>query len=221
MRSYGQYCAVAKALDLIGDRWNLLIVRELLLRGPCRYTDLRDGLPGIATNLLADRLVELERAGVLAREDAPPPIARTLFRLTPRGEELKPVLVELGRWGLALMAKPDDGEAFRSHWAAIIAELYPADQAPDKPPITIELRVDEQSMIIETAEGKVHMRPGRAERPDLILTGTPGQILGVITGRLELSDASARGLQCEGDADTLLRLRPAAGQRGDAGLVVS
>src|SRR5689334_14592704 len=103
MRSYGQYCAVAKALDVIGDRWTLLIVRELLLRGPSRYTDLRDGLPGIATNLLADRLRELEHAGLVAREDAPPPVATALFRLTKRGRELRPLLEELTRWGLPYM----------------------------------------------------------------------------------------------------------------------
>ena len=91
MRSYGQYCAVAKALDVVGDRWSLLIVRELLLREACRYTDLLEGLPGIATNLLADRLRELESAGVVCREGAPPPIAATLFRLTDRGRELQEV----------------------------------------------------------------------------------------------------------------------------------
>src|ERR671937_3161687 len=110
MRSYDEYCAMAKSLDVVGDRWTLLIVRELALRGPCRYTDLRSGLPGIATNLLAERLRELERTGVIAREDAPPPIATALFRLTPWGEELEPVLDELFRWGLPLMAeqRPDD-----------------------------------------------------------------------------------------------------------------
>ena len=77
MRSYGQYCSVAKALDVIGDRWTLLIVRELLLRGACRYTDLKNGLPGIATNLLADRLRELEAAGIVVREQAAPPVATT------------------------------------------------------------------------------------------------------------------------------------------------
>src|SRR5947208_2822065 len=77
MRSYDEYCAVAKSLDVIGDRWTLLIVRELALRGACRYTDVRNGLPGIASNLLAERLRELEHAGVIAREDAPPPIAQT------------------------------------------------------------------------------------------------------------------------------------------------
>src|SRR5256885_510160 len=95
MRSYNQFCAVAKSLDVVGERWTLLIVRELLLRGPSRYTDLRNGLPGIATNLLADRLQELERAGVVAREDAPPPIATTLFSLTSRGRGLASVVREL------------------------------------------------------------------------------------------------------------------------------
>ena len=85
MRSYGQYCSVAKALDVVGDRWTLLIVRELLLRGACRYTDLKDGLPGIATNLLADRIRELEAAGLIRREEAPPPVATTLVHLTEAG----------------------------------------------------------------------------------------------------------------------------------------
>src|ERR1700674_3647322 len=119
MRSYAEYCAIAKSLDVVGDRWTLLIVRELALQGPCRYTDLRNGLPGIATNLLADRLRDLERANIVSREDAPPPIATTLFRLTPRGEELKTVLVELGRWGVPYMVEPVAEDAFRSHWLAM------------------------------------------------------------------------------------------------------
>src|ERR1700747_3711025 len=118
MRSYGQYCSVAKALDVIGDRWTLLIVRELLLRGPSRYTDLRDGLPGIATNLLAERLRELEEAGVVAREQAPPPLATALFRLTPRGEQLRPVVEHLLLWGAPLMAVQKPEDAVRSEWIA-------------------------------------------------------------------------------------------------------
>src|SRR5256885_16027747 len=100
MRSYRQYCSLAKALDVVGDRWTLLIVRELLLRGPSRYTDLRDGLPGIATNLLAERLRDLEEAGLVSREQAPPPVATALFRLTPRGEDVRPTVPELARWGV-------------------------------------------------------------------------------------------------------------------------
>src|SRR5215468_1816956 len=98
MRSYDQYCALAKALDVVGDRWTLLIVRELLIRGSCRYTDLRNGLPGIATNLLADRLRELEEAGVVRRIEAAPPVATALFELTLWGLELEPVIAALGRW---------------------------------------------------------------------------------------------------------------------------
>jgi DNA-binding HxlR family transcriptional regulator len=91
VRHYGQYCALARALDVVGDRWTLLIIRELSIR-PCRYTDLRDGLPGIATNLLADRLKSLEAAGVIASEAAPPPVATTLYRLTDRGMALLPAM---------------------------------------------------------------------------------------------------------------------------------
>ena len=116
MRSYDEYCAAAKALDVVGDRWTLLIVRELALRGPCRYTDVRNGLPGIASNLLSERLRDLEHAGVIVREDAPPPIATTLFRLTPRGEELRPVLDGLVRWGIPLMVEQKPDDAVRSQW---------------------------------------------------------------------------------------------------------
>jgi DNA-binding HxlR family transcriptional regulator len=117
MRTYGQYCAVAKALDVIGDRWTLLIVRELLISGACRYTDLRNGLPGIATNLLADRLRELEQAGIISREEAPPPVATTLFTLTSRGAELAPLISELVRWGSPLMEQgPAAGDVFRGQW---------------------------------------------------------------------------------------------------------
>src|SRR5919109_2741639 len=110
MRSYGQFCAMAKALDVVGDRWSLLIVRELMLLGPSRYTDIQNGLPGIASNLLADRLRRLEEAGVVKRELAPPPIATTLFSLTQRGDDLREVVRELGRWGAPLLGAASDDE---------------------------------------------------------------------------------------------------------------
>ena len=207
MRSYRQYCAVARALDVIGDRWNLLIVRELLLRGACRYTDLLHGLPGIATNLLVDRLRELEQAGIVYREDAPPPIATTLFRLTPRGEALKAVLAELGRWGAPLMAEPANEDAYRGHW---LASLDLSDQAPDEPPVSIELRTGEEAVTIETIDGAVRTRPGPAETPDAILTGPPQLIAGVLTGSLTLAEAQAAGLEYDGDFGALRRLQPKA-----------
>src|ERR1700753_4181733 len=100
MRSYDQYCSIARALDVVGDRWTLLIVRELLLRGPCRFTDLKNGLPGIAANLLSGRLKEREEAALISREDAPPPVATALYGLTEDGLALEPVLTALGLWGL-------------------------------------------------------------------------------------------------------------------------
>src|SRR5438874_5072536 len=156
MRSYGQYCALAKALDVVGDRWTLLLVRELLLHGPCRYTDLRNGLPGIATNLLADRLRELEGAGLVEREEAPPPVATTLFRLTRRGEQLEAALRELVRWGIPFMSEgPAHSDAFRTAWLTIPVELFLSDRAPHEPPVTIELRTEGESMLVEAVDGAV------------------------------------------------------------------
>jgi DNA-binding HxlR family transcriptional regulator len=208
MRSYGQYCALARGLDVIGDRWSLLIVRELLLRGPSRYTDLRDGLPGIATNLLAERLRSLEASGIVEREDAPPPIATTLFKLTERGERLKPAVVELGRWAAPLMREPVGGDAFRTHWFALPVELYLADRFPDRPPVTIELRAGEQAMTLETADGEIETRLGSAEDPDAVLSGDPRLVIGVLAGELDLAEARSRGLGFEGDAKALRRLQP-------------
>jgi DNA-binding HxlR family transcriptional regulator len=210
MRSYGQYCAVAKALDVIGDRWNLLIVRELLIRGPSRYTDLLSGLPGIATNLLADRLRALEEAGVVRREEAPPPIATTLFELTERGDELRPIILELGRWGAPLMAERGEQDAFRTHWMAALAGEVLEDSSPQEPPIAIEVRTGDESMVIETTDGAVRTRLGSAESPDLVLSGAPQLIIGLLAGRLTVADARAEGLRYEGSLKALRRLTPAA-----------
>src|SRR5919199_999693 len=124
MRSYDEYCAIAKSLDVVGDRWTLLIVRELALSGPCRYTDLRNGLPGIATNLLAQRLRELESTGIVRREELPPPVATTLFALTTRGEALEPVLKALGDWAEPELADARDGDELQSHWLVLPLRFY-------------------------------------------------------------------------------------------------
>jgi DNA-binding HxlR family transcriptional regulator len=207
MRSYDQYCAVARALDVVGDRWSLLIVRELILRGPCRYTDLRYGLPGIATNLLADRLGELEKAGIVEKVDAPPPVATSLYELTPRGRDLGPVLQSLGRWGSVLMETGRRGDQFRSHWLAFpISRLV--DAAPEAPPVTIQLRTGDEPMVVETANGSVRARPGTVEDPDAVLAGPPDTVVGVLVGRMDLAKARRRGLRFEGDVAVLERIRP-------------
>jgi DNA-binding HxlR family transcriptional regulator len=207
MRSYDEYCAIAKSLDVVGDRWTLLIVRELGLRGACRYTDLRNGLPGVASNLLAERLRELERAGVIAREHAPPPIATTLFRLTPRGEQLRPVLEDLIRWGLPLMTEQKPDDAVRSHWLAWALELMLTDRQPDAPPVTVELQTGDQPIVIETRDGTIHTSLGPADNADVTVTGAPKPIMGLLLGVLAPADASASGLDYQGDPAILDRIR--------------
>jgi DNA-binding HxlR family transcriptional regulator len=206
MRSYNEYCAIAKALDVVGDRWTLLIVRELALRGACRYTDVRHGLPGIASNLLAERLRELEHAGVIAREEAPPPIATTLFRLTPRGEQLRPVLEDLTRWGLPLMTEQKPGDTVRSHWLASALELMLTDRQPDAAPVTVELQTGEQPIVIETRDGVIHTRLGAAEHPDATIAGPTTPIMGLLLGLLEPAHAKASGINYQGDPTILDRI---------------
>ena len=206
MKSYDEYCAIAKSLDVVGDRWTLLIVRELVERGACRYTDLRNGLPGIASNLLAQRLRDLEQAGVIEREDAPPPIATTLFRLTPRGEQLRPVLDDLTRWGLPLMTEQKPGDSVRSRWLAAALDLMLTDRQPDAAPVTLELRTGDQPIVIEARDGTIHAELRSAESADATLSGAPLPIMGLLLGLLQLPDAQARGVSYQGDPTILDRI---------------
>lgn len=207
MRSYDEYCSIAKSLDVVGDRWTLLIIRELSLRGASRYTDLRNGLPGIASNLLADRLRELEHSGVIEREEAPPPIATTLFRLTARGEQLGPVLDGLFRWGIPLMAEQKPSDAVRSHWLAGALETMLVDGEPDAPAVTVEVETGDQPISIEARDGVIRTRLGPAETPDLTLAGPPNAIMGLLLGVLDLASASAKGVEHRGDSTVLDRIR--------------
>jgi DNA-binding HxlR family transcriptional regulator len=208
MRTYGQYCSVARALDVIGDRWTLLIIRELLLRGACRYTDLKNGLPGIATNLLADRIRELEAAGLVRREDAPPPVATTLVRLTETGAALEPVLKALGWWGIRYMAQPADTDEFRSQWFAYPVEFFLRDRDPGAPPATIEVRAGAERAVVEVSGGAVGIRVGTVPSPDLVLTGRPQLMAALFTGQLSTAQVTALGLEVSGDTSVLDRILP-------------
>jgi DNA-binding HxlR family transcriptional regulator len=200
MRSYGQACAVAKALDVIGDRWTLLIVRELLIRGACRYTDLMDGLPGIATNLLAERLIELQQAGLVTRVAAPPPVATSLFYLTERGKALEPVLEALGHWGTPLLAAAPGKDAFRSHWIALPIRLYVRDKSPSGKPVRLEIRSNGESLAVETVgDGTVTTRVGSVDAPDATLDGPPKVALAFLMGTLTLASAQRKGLKYVGN----------------------
>jgi DNA-binding HxlR family transcriptional regulator len=207
MRSYGQYCSIAKALDVVGDRWTLLIIRELMIRGGCRYTDLKNGLPGIATNMLSDRLRELEAAGLIRREDAPPPVATTLFHLTEAGEQLHPLLDALAQWGVQYMVEgPAVGDEFRGHWFAFPAEFFLRDGDPDGPPLSIELRAADSPVVVEVSGGSVRTRLGTAATPDVVLEGSPHAILAVMSGHLSVAEARPAGLRASGNVGVLQRV---------------
>jgi DNA-binding HxlR family transcriptional regulator len=196
---------VARALDVVGDRWSLLIVRDLLARGPSRYTDLRHGLPGIASNLLVDRLRDLVEAGVIARETAPPPIAADLYRLTPRGDARERVLQELGRWGAPLLGPRKSTDEFHAHWLALAARQHLHDSQPDAPPVCIEIRSGGEALTIEATGGAVRTRPGAADHPALVLDGAPELVAGALIGRLSLRAAAKAGLHVRGDRQALQR----------------
>jgi DNA-binding HxlR family transcriptional regulator len=206
VRSYSQSCPIAKTLDIVGDRWNLLIVRELLIYGRCRYTDLRAGLPGIATNLLADRLRQLEQAGVIVREDPSPPVSTAVFALTERGAALEPVLRELALWGAPLMIDLAEGE-FRDHWLPLIAGTYLADHEPQRPAIEIQLNPQTEPAILATRGAAVEVRAGVSEQPVLTIAGPATAVAGVLTGQLTLDRAREAGLTCTGDLAALARIR--------------
>jgi len=201
VRSYGQYCGVARGLDVIGDRWVLLIVRELLI-GPRRYGELFDGLPGIATNLLADRLRSMEDNGLVQKDDD------DRYALTDRGQGLREVIYSIGRWAYPLMGAMRDGETFRSHWIAHpIAAMFPGED-PSRPELTIEVRCAADIMTVRSHAGRVTVEQGPAAAPDLVLTGPPDAVVGLFSRRLDVAAAKARGVAVTGDPRPLRKLRP-------------
>lgn len=197
---------MARALDVLGERWTLLIVRELLT-GPKRFKDLLEGLPGIGTNLLAGRLKELEREGVLRRTTLPPPAGSAVYELTERGRDLEPVLTGLARWGVGMLGEPGPGEAFRPVWAvqAIKATFRP--EAARWVRETYEFRVGEDVFHMRVGEGVSGPEYGPAFEPDLIVKTDPDTFLALVSGRLEPADAIAAGrLEVQGDPDALTRV---------------
>jgi len=210
MRSYREYCSVAKALDVVGDRWSLLIVRELALRGACRYSDLQEGLPGVSTNLLADRLRELERADVVARREPRPPVATPVFELTEHGRELEPILRGLMRWGIRYMVDgPAPDDRFRGRWLTWPAETFLADHEPDAGPGRIELDAGDERIAVDVEDGRISVAEPDATDADARVEGTPHMLLGLLTGHVGIDDAIAAGVSLDGSRSLLERVLPA------------
>lgn len=206
MRSYNQHCALAKALDVIGDRWTLLIVRELLVSQGSRYTDLQAGLPGIASNLLAERLRQLETSGIIERENAPPPVATALFRLTERGKDLEPVLAALGRWGLPLLDSLKSDNSFRTRVLRLPLRMYLAAKPGAPLPFTLLLQTGDEPLTVLVTEQGVETRMGRPKHSDLVLTGDAHPIMALLMEASTLEAAHAAGVRLEGDERILQRI---------------
>lgn len=197
-RTYDDACAAAHALDLVGERWALLVVRELLL-GPKRFTDLRAGLPHASPDVLARRLRELEGAGVVRRRKLPPPAASRVYELTEWGEELEPVIIRLGRWGARSPSRPRDAElgvdslilSFRTMFDASAAEGLEA---------SYELRLGEGRFRAEVADGRFEVERGSADRPDAIIESNAGTLAALVYEGRDLEEAMGSGdLKLEGD----------------------
>ena len=197
-RTYSDACGVPRALDRIGERWALMIVRELVL-GPKRFTDLRTGLPHASPNVLAQRLRELERDGVVRRRTLPPPAASHVYELTEWGRELEPVLLALGRWGArAPLAPPEVGMSLDSHLLSLRTLFDPA-LAGDFS-ASLDLRLGDHRFRAEVADGRLEVDRGEASAPDATLETDPGTLLALAQGRRELADALRSGdLELEGD----------------------
>jgi DNA-binding HxlR family transcriptional regulator len=204
MRTYGDRCGIARALDAVGDRWALLVVRELLL-GPKRFTDLRAGLPRVSPDVLAQRLRELEAADVLRRETLPPPAASQVYELTERGRGLRTVILELGRWGSGEPA--NDGPLGPD--AAVIALMTMFRGGVEG---TFELRLDGHVFSLSAAGGKLDAVRGPAAEPAAVIEGTPGTLASVLW-----HGADPRQLTVTGDARRFLRaFTPPARRAGSA-----
>ena len=211
MRTYGDGCAIARGLDLVGERWALLVVRELLL-GPKRYTDLRRGLPNASPNVLSQRLGELERAGVLRRRKLPPPAGSRVYELTDWGRELEEIVVALGRWG-ARSPTPPDGAPIVSADSIILALRARFDPgAAHGLRASYELRLGEDRFGIEVADDEITAARGDAHRADATIDTDPDTLNAVLWRGRSLADAQRSGrMTIEGDkaaVERFVRLFP-------------
>jgi DNA-binding HxlR family transcriptional regulator len=202
-RSYGQYCALAKTLDVIGGRWTMLIMRELMI-GPRRFRDLMDGLPGIGTNLLSERLRELQEAEVIHKRTLPPPAGSTVYELTGEGQALVPALLIFSRWGLARMEAPGKDEEFRTHWFMTAAMAAFRPEAAQGVTLTSELRANATDVAhFRIADGRLEVIQGPASDPDLSLEGNPRALIDLFRGAVPPEEAVLDGIRLDGDLETL------------------
>ena len=204
-RRYHHYCPVARALDVVGERWTLLIARELLL-GPRRFTDLAEGLPGIGSSVLTSRLTDLEQSGLVAKRNLPPPAASVVYELTDLGRGLAPVLAAVAGWGMNFLGEPQDDDVVRSSWLVLglAATAKPAVSVPDG---TYELRVDDETFNVRSRDGHLQSAHGPTPNPEATITLTGGTLAAIGSGELQVPSPQAdRLIEVDGDGAGARRL---------------
>lgn len=198
MRSYGQYCGLARSLEVVGDRWNLLIVRQLLV-APARYRDLIEGLPGIATNLLADRLRDLEASGVVERRLAGQGSV-VEYALTAWGAELRRPIESLIRWSTPLMVRGPESDSFRPEWLALAVPALLDARVKVRTSATVGLEIGYLPFQLRATRSGFEVGPQDGRDLDATVRADPACVLGLAAGALTLSDARALGLvEIDGD----------------------
>ena len=204
MRTYGDGCGIAHALDLVGERWALLVVRELLL-GPKRFTDLREGLPNSSPNVLAQRLRELESAGIIRRRKLPPPASSWIYELTDWGRELKPIVLSLGTWAIRSPSFPRDAPFGTDSVILALGTFFDAGAA-DGLSARYELRLGENAFHVHVAGGDIDIGRGAPGDPDATIETDPATLGALIWDGRELATAEREGdVAIDGDRGAVAR----------------
>jgi DNA-binding HxlR family transcriptional regulator len=208
LKPYDHFCALAQALDVVGDRWTPLVLRELMF-GARRFSDLLGGLPGISATLLSRRLRHLEEHAILARRTLPAPAASAVYELTRDGRELAESLVPLARWGIRRMGARRRGQALRARWMLLYLHAVFRPEEARGLDTTFEVRVAEEVFRVHVRDGTLHteqvLAPGV---PDLAIEGDLETVVDVGVGRVAVEEAVARGrLRLVGDAASAQRFR--------------
>jgi DNA-binding HxlR family transcriptional regulator/putative sterol carrier protein len=203
---YQQYCALARALDVAGDRWTLLLVRELV-PGPRRFTDLTDGLPGISRKLLTERLRDLERDGIVARRELPPPAARQVYELTDDGRDLATAMAPLIAWGARRLGDRKPEETFRSRWPAVGMAALADREAAKGVSETYQFLVGNSAFHFTVDDGSIEVHDGRAENPDVTWAADEDTWADIASGKITVPSAAAAGaVTVAGDPQAAIRL---------------
>ncbi|MFG2000860.1 winged helix-turn-helix transcriptional regulator [Spirillospora sp. NPDC048911] len=221
-RTYNQYCATARTLDIVGERWTLLLIRELLT-GPKRFGDLQNSLKGLGTGLLSARLKHLEREGLAKKITLPPPARTPAYALTEAGEELGPAVLALATWGMRwAMDEPREGETFHPGWAVLGLKTCFVPEAAAGLRLVYEFRVGDEVFHADVDDGTVETAYGPAQRPDVVIETGDEVFKEVFTGRRDLAAAIKNGdIAVTGDQEALRKLNalftwPERGSRAPA-----